>query len=227
MARILVTAGGSREPIDEVRFIANLSTGGTGMAIAEALAHLGHEVTLLHGQGATRASRPVENEVFSSAEDLKERLQVRLADGAYNAVVMCAAVADYRPDRAHKGKIRSDAKTLTLRLVRNPKILPQLKSFSPAPLTVIGFKLTVHADEAQRGKAVLAQFQTGTVDAVVQNDLAEIRASNIHPFHFYTRKDRKPELIHGASGLAQALAAFVSVRQRRHAGKIVRAHGKA
>lgn len=215
MARILVTSGGTREPIDEVRFIANMSTGGTGRAIAEALSRQGHEVLLLHGQGASSAAAPVHNENFGSAEDLRQKLRQNLSDGSFHAVIMCAAVADYRPDRAHKGKLRSDAKSLTLRLVRNPKILPQLKSFSPAPLTVIGFKLTVNADDHQRLEAVNAQFDTGCVDAVVQNDLAEIHACRVHPFHLHRRKGRAPELVHGSSGLALALAALIDVAGRR------------
>lgn len=216
MAKILVTSGGTREPIDDVRFIANMSTGGTGRSIAEALARKGHEVVLFHGLGAVTAGAPVRNTSFSSAEDLKQQLEGALADGSYQAVIMCAAVADYRPAKAQRGKIRSDAKSLTLRLVRNPKILPQLKSFSPKPLLVVGFKLTVGADTPKRLKAVGAQFDTGTVDAVVQNDLEEIKAAKRHPFHLYRNLKKAPELIEGCPSLASALSALVkaSVRKR-------------
>jgi phosphopantothenoylcysteine decarboxylase/phosphopantothenate--cysteine ligase len=218
MAKILVSSGGTREPIDEVRFIANVSTGGTGRAIAEALARLGHEVVLLHGQGATPAAAPVFNGSFGSAEDLKQQLGQALADGSFQAVVMCAAVADYRPAKARKGKIRSDAKSLTLRLVRNPKILPQLKSFSPKPLVVVGFKLTVGADKQQRRKAVKAQFDTGTVDAVVQNDLEEIQRAKVHPFYLYRSQAQAPKLIQGSEALSRALGSLIQGLSRRRQG---------
>jgi len=215
MAKILVTSGGTREPIDEVRFIANVSTGSTGRALAESLARLGHEVVLLHGQGALSAANPVENESFSSAEDLRQRLLSRLSDGSFQAAIMCAAVADYRPVQARKGKIRSDARSLTLKLVRNPKILPQLKAFSPSPLLVIGFKLTVGADTSQRLAAVEAQFDTGTVDAVVQNDLEEIKAAQVHPFYLHRRKGQRPLRIGGSEALAGRLSLLIAAKDRR------------
>jgi len=144
-------------------------------------------------------------EVFSSAADLCARLQHRLGCGEFDAVLMAAAVADYRPERAIEGKIPSDAAELTLALVRNEKILPQLKRFSPRPLSVVGFKLTVGADESVRRRAVAAQFAEGGVDFVVHNDLTEIRTSAVHPFWLYRAPDKAPVKIEGAVALAEAL----------------------
>ena len=207
---ILVTAGATREPLDAVRFLSNMSTGNTGAALADALAAHDHRVTLLRGESAVAPRSACEVEVFTSTEDLRVRLQRRLEGGTFDAVIMCAAVADYRPDRTAAGKIGSDATELTIRLVRNPKILPQLKSFSPRPLMVIGFKLTVGADAAAGRAAVAAQFAAGTVDAVVHNDLEEIRASSAHPFWFYRSAVAAPEQISGTKALAEALDRLVA-----------------
>jgi phosphopantothenoylcysteine decarboxylase/phosphopantothenate--cysteine ligase len=207
---ILVTAGATREPLDAVRFLSNVSTGSTGAALADALAAHNHRVTLLRGESAVAPRSACEVEVFTSTEDLRARLQRRLEGGTFDAVIMCAAVADYRPDFAVDGKISSAAAELTLRLVRNPKILPQLKSFSPRPLVVVGFKLTVGADAAAGRAAVAAQFAAGTVDAVVHNDLEEIRASSAHPFWLYRSTTAAPEQIGGAKALAEALDRLIA-----------------
>ena len=212
---ILVTAGATREPLDAVRFLSNVSTGSTGAALADALVARDHRVTLLRGESAVAPRSACEVEVFTSTEDLQARLQRRLEGGTFDAVIMCAAVADYRPGRAAAGKIGSDAAELTIRLVRNPKILPQLKSFSSRPLVVVGFKLTVGADAAARREAVSAQFAAGTVDAVVHNDLDEIRAAAIHPFWLYRSATSAPEPVGGNAALAAALDQLVTTSAKK------------
>jgi phosphopantothenoylcysteine synthetase/decarboxylase len=176
--KILLTAGATREPIDSVRFVSNVSTGATGAALADALAAAGHAVTLLHGEGAIRpCSEDVVCGVFGSTAHLEERLRAALGGGKYDAVIQAAAVADYRPDAAHVGKLGSYAEELTLRLVPTPKLLPRLKEWSPRPLRVLGFKLTHAADDAARAAAVGKVFAAGGVDAVVHNDLVELHAA--------------------------------------------------
>lgn len=175
--KILVTSGATREPIDAVRFISNVSTGGTGAALATALAEAGHEVTLLHGEGAVLPkAEGVVCGGFGSTENLAERLRAVLADGSFDVVVQAAAVSDYRPDATHSGKLGSDAAELTLRLVPTPKLLPLIKSWSPRPVRVIGFKLTHGADDAARAVAVGRVFAAGGADVVVHNDLQEMSA---------------------------------------------------
>jgi phosphopantothenoylcysteine synthetase/decarboxylase len=214
---ILVTAGATREPLDAVRFLSNVSTGSTGAALADALVAHDHRVTLLRGESAVAPRSACEVEVFTSTEDLRERLQRRLEGGAFDAVIMCAAVADYRPGRAATGKLGSDAAELTIRLVRNPKILPQLKSFSSRPLVVVGFKLTVGADAAARREAVSAQFAADTVDAVVHNDLDEIRAASVHPFWLYRSATAAPEPIGGTAALAETLDRLLATSGKERA----------
>lgn len=209
--KLLITAGATREPLDAVRFLSNVSTGATGATLAELFAAAGHRVTLLRGEGAVAPKSVPDQEVFSSALDLSARLQVRLAQGGYDAVIMSAAVSDYRAVFSAPGKIPSDADQLALQLVRNLKILPQLKSFSPKPLRVIGFKLTVDADEQARRVAVEKQFAAGGVDAVVHNDLAAIRAApqDAHPFALFRRAAAAPEIVAGAASLVRVLDALL------------------
>lgn len=214
MARILITSGGTREPIDEVRYISNVSSGATGASLASNLRQRGHQVCLLRGTGSI-AVQDLESEQFSSTADLQERLQQRLGLEKFDAVIMCAAVSDYRPDTHVKGKIRSDAEALTLKLVRTPKLLPQLKSYSKTPLLVVGFKLTVHASPEQALEAVKLQFASGTVDLVIHNDLTEIHARPVHPFNLYRNSDHAPERLFGTSNLAASLGTLIDLRQTR------------
>lgn len=206
--RILVTAGATREPIDAVRFLSNTSTGTTGAALADAWAQAGHTVVLLHGHGAVLPAKPVEREAFTSADDLAARLARRLQAEAFDLVVMAAAVADYRPAEITAGKISSTADELTLRLVRNPKLLPQVKSLSASPVRVIGFKLTVGANAIAQHQAVAAQFAAGGVDVVVHNDQDDIRSAGVaqQTFRIFAVATASPQIVTGAAALAAALA---------------------
>jgi phosphopantothenoylcysteine decarboxylase/phosphopantothenate--cysteine ligase len=210
--KILITAGATREPVDDVRYLSNLSTGATGAALADALAAHGHEVTLLHGTGAAEPRRVRDLHVFSSANDLQARLKGLLFSGDYGAVIQCAAVADYTPARVPHGKISSQLKGLTLRLVPVPKILPQIKTFARggAPPLVVGFKLTAGAGRVAREAAVARLMAGGTVDAVVHNDLDDLSDNKTRPFRAYVKGRTRPQMLAGVGALAEWLDKMVS-----------------
>lgn len=192
--KILLTSGATREPIDAVRFVSNVSTGATGAALADALVAAGHSVTLLHGEGAVRPSRDgVICGAFSSTQHLGERLRTALANGRFDAVIQAAAVSDYRPEITHPGKLSSHAEELAIRLVPTPKLLPQIKSWSPRPVRVLGFKLTHGADDEARAAAVAKLFAQGGVDAAVHNDLAEMNTAGAgRRFRIYRANSTEP-----------------------------------
>ena len=190
--RILVTAGGTEEPVDGVRRLTNLSTGRTGAVIAEAMAAAGHRVLLLHGQRAAVPPESMANlsrESFLSFADLEALLRRHLAAEDWDAVVHLAAVSDYRVGEIlvdgrsvppGTGKIGTGNEVL-LRLRPNPKLLNALKDWSRNPgLTVVGFKLTDGADEAEAASRVAALFAKGGVDYVVHNELRDI-SEGAHP----------------------------------------------
>jgi phosphopantothenoylcysteine synthetase/decarboxylase len=154
--KILVTSGATREPLDAVRFLSNVSTGATGAALADALVARGHPVALLRGINAVAARRARDAGEFGSTADLLGQLRAQVGTGQFGAVIHCAAVADYTPARIARGKISSAAPSLTVRLVPTPKILPQIKSFAAAtrPPVVVAFKLTSDATAAGRATAV-------------------------------------------------------------------------
>lgn len=209
--KILITSGATREPIDAVRFLSNISTGRTGALLADALAAQGHSVTVLHGEAAVRPSRVADTETFGSTADLQAALQRRLGTGNYDAVIQCAAVSDYRSAETSVGKMSSYAPELTVRLVPTPKLLPALKTYAaPRPLKVIGFKLTAGADAAGRATAVGKLFAAGTVDAVIHNDMDDLATGDSRPFYAWLAGDTQPTTLAGIDALTVWLNAFLS-----------------
>jgi phosphopantothenoylcysteine decarboxylase/phosphopantothenate--cysteine ligase len=160
--RILVTAGPTREYLDDVRFISNPSSGRMGFAVAEAAVLAGHEVTLVAGPVNRTAPRGVARIDVTSTEEM--RRAVREHFDASDAVVMAAAPSDYRPAERRPGKIKKGAEELALRLVRNPDILAELGREKKRKI-LIGFALESPVD---RGEA-LRKLREKNLDAIVLN----------------------------------------------------------
>lgn len=176
--RVLVTGGGTREAIDSVRYIGNHSTGRTAAVLAEELAARGFEVTWLGGAGAVVPEGDVHRERYVSFGDLAAKLEELLGTHRFDGVVHAAAVSDFSVARETggepAGKLAS-GEGLTLSLVPNPKLLGQLRDWSCHPdLAVVGFKLTVGADEAGARRAVDRLFANASCDLVVHNDFQDI-----------------------------------------------------
>ncbi|MBZ6377470.1 bifunctional phosphopantothenoylcysteine decarboxylase/phosphopantothenate synthase [Pacificimonas flava] len=135
--RAVVTAGPTHEPIDPVRYIANRSSGRQGFAIAEALAALGADVTLVAGPVTLPAPRNVRRIDVESAREMRQAVEDALpADIA----VMVAAVADWRVAEEAPTKLKKDGASLPpLTLAENPDILAELSMHDRRPRLVVGF----------------------------------------------------------------------------------------
>ncbi|CAN5532784.1 bifunctional phosphopantothenoylcysteine decarboxylase/phosphopantothenate--cysteine ligase CoaBC [soil metagenome] len=148
--RILITAGGTREPLDPVRFIGNRSSGKQGVAIARAAAARGGVVTLLvanlDGGVLDGLSSRISVQHVSTTLELQEA--VLLAAEAAELIVMAAAVADYRPESVAARKIKKETQgdTLELRLVRNPDILHGLTDSRHDGQVIVGFAAETEPD---------------------------------------------------------------------------------
>ncbi|MEI9994024.1 MAG: bifunctional phosphopantothenoylcysteine decarboxylase/phosphopantothenate--cysteine ligase CoaBC [Rhizomicrobium sp.] len=183
--RALVTAGPTQEPLDPVRFLANRSSGKQGYAIADALARLGAETTLVSG--------PVEIAPPSGVKLLKvttAREMLAACESALPAdvAVMTAAVADWRPEVAANNKIKKeqDAAAPTLRLVENPDVLATLARHAQRPNLLIGF--------AAETENVIAHAQAKLAkkgcDWIVANDVSPgtgIMGGDRNTVHIVTR----------------------------------------
>jgi phosphopantothenoylcysteine decarboxylase/phosphopantothenate--cysteine ligase len=196
--RILITAGGTREPIDSVRYIGNMSSGHTASRLADELCDKGHDVTWLGADNAAAPLRACAKPRFCSFDDLASQLENLLAASDYDVVIHAAAVSDFSVASVQTqagetldgmtGKLSSDS-ALLLRLKPNPKLLDRIRTWSKNPhVRVIGFKLTDTADLQQRYEAVKKQLEHSGVDVVVHNDLADISRES-HTFRVHTATD--------------------------------------
>ena len=180
--KILITAGGTEEPVDGVRRLTNTSTGATGAELAGFFSDRGAYVLLLRAERAVAAPPGVGSATFVSFADLEAALRRHLASHDFDAVIHLAAVSDYsvasievdgRPVGA-QGKIPSGA-DVVIRLKPNPKLIDRLKTWSRNPdIRVVGFKLTNESDTTARLPSVESLLARGTTDFVVHNDLGEI-----------------------------------------------------
>ncbi len=136
--RIVVSAGGTREEIDPVRFIGNWSTGTQGYALARTAVARGAEVTVVAANVALPDPAGVKVVRVVSARELQDAV-VAAAEGV-DAVVMAAAVADYRPAARSPGKIKKDGQPPPpIALTENPDILAGLASSAPPSQVLVGF----------------------------------------------------------------------------------------
>ena len=149
---VVVTAGGTREPIDPVRFLGNQSSGRQGLAIALAAARAGASVRVIAAniESALLEALPTGVQVtrVGSALQMREALIDQVA--AADALVMTAAVADFRPEATSKSKMKKDPSTEdapTIRLVRNPDILAEVAHGDQRPPLVVGFAAETGTDE--------------------------------------------------------------------------------
>jgi len=177
--RILVTAGGTREPLDPVRFIGNRSSGRQGVAIARAAASRGADVVLVvaniedagFSQGLSPDADPSGlhvRHVSTTAELREAALEEALTA---DVVVMAAAVADYRPETVAAGKIKKETQgdVLDLRLVKNPDILRELADARRPGQTIIGFAAETEADPGKLLELGRAKAARKGVDLLVVN----------------------------------------------------------
>src|SRR5688500_7681144 len=153
--RVLVTAGGTREPIDAVRFVGNRSSGRMGVALAEEARRRGAEVTLLAANLAVAAPAGVAVVQTPTAAELTREAVAR-APGT-DVVLMAAAVADYRPAAAHEGKRPKDAAAWTLELEPTQDVLRELGATRTNGTVLVGFA-------AESGEAALERARRKLAD---------------------------------------------------------------
>ncbi len=137
--RILITAGGTREYIDPVRFISNASSGRMGYALARSALRAGHEVTLVTAPTTQRPPRAAKVIKVETAAQMFERVKRHFS--RCDCLIMAAAVSDYTPAEPAKTKIKRTNKILTLRLKPTVDILDWARKHKKKNQIVVGFAL--------------------------------------------------------------------------------------
>ena len=192
---ILVTAGGTREYSDGVRYLGNTSSGRTGALLTDYLAEKGHSVMWLGAESAIRPQNAHRYACFVGYDDLADYLKKYLSEHTFDVIFHAAAVSDYQVTAVHSDgtdhdvsrnhKISSSAQTLQLTLSKHPKIINHLADWSiNKDLKVIGFKLTNTENTTEQTQAVQKLLAQPGLSAVVHNDLNDISEKH-HPFSLH------------------------------------------
>jgi phosphopantothenoylcysteine decarboxylase / phosphopantothenate---cysteine ligase len=167
--RVLVTAGGTREPIDSVRYVGNRSSGRMGVAIAAEAAKRGADVTLVAANIAIELPAGIDLVPVVTAAELEQAARAVFAD--CDVLVMAAAVADFRPASAVDDKIKKTGRgRLALELEPTTDVLSELASLRRPGQTLVGFAAEHGGDPVAHGRLKLERKR---VDAVVVNDISD------------------------------------------------------
>ncbi len=164
---VLISAGGTREPLDAVRYVGNRSSGRMGVALAVEARRRGADVTLLAANLAVRPPEGVEVVETPTAADLEREALARAAEA--DIVVMAAAVADYRPAEAHVTKRPKDSAAWTLELEPTTDVLAALGSNRRDGQLLVGFAAETGEDGIERARAKL---ERKGADLFVFNDVS-------------------------------------------------------
>ncbi len=188
--KVLVTAGGTREPLDPVRYLGNRSTGRMGYAVADEAAARGADVVLVSGPTSLATPAGVRRVDVETAREMRDAVLAEYADA--DIVIKAAAVADYRPVEVAPQKIKKSADDITLTLTRNPDILYELGQRKKQQV-LVGFA----AETENVAAYAQAKLQKKKLDFIVANNVAEADAG------FASETNRVT--IYGADGTEAAL----------------------
>jgi phosphopantothenoylcysteine decarboxylase/phosphopantothenate--cysteine ligase len=175
--KVVVVAGSTEEPIDDVRLISNRSSGALGRALCEEAFMRGAHVLLLLGRHEVPPPPYVAVRAFTTVESLAEAAKAVPHDAV--AVLAAAAVGDYGPARPHEGKVPSGKEEWEIRLVPAPKVLPVLRRAAPEAV-LVSFKLEAGAGDGDLERIARDRLGRAVEDIVVANDIYRVTPGS-HP----------------------------------------------
>ncbi len=164
--KILVTAGGTREPLDAVRFIGNRSSGKMGYAMAGEAARRGADVLLITAPASVETPAGVEVVRVTTAEEMAEQVKQRAPE--FDAIVMAAAVADFKPAASRADKIKKEDAALELELERTEDILKSLGGMKRKGQVLVGF--SAETDDLLENSR--RKLEAKNLDLIVANDVS-------------------------------------------------------
>ena len=193
--KVLISAGGTREAIDPIRFIGNRSSGLQGLAFAKAAISRGAQVCVVGANLKTDLPAGCDFVAVEDASQLRDEMMIRVKD--YDLVIMNAAVSDYKVKNKSEGKIKKISDEITLELVKNPDILQEISKSKSNKQLIVGFAAeTIEDDELLEKSAILKLNQKGC-DVIFANKVIKDQAmeSTNNEFLMVTReKTKKLEL---------------------------------
>ena len=213
MARVLITSGPTRQFLDQVRYLTNASSGRMGLALADAMLRLGHEVVIVTGPVDVMYPAAAEVVPVVSTEDMLEACQ-RIFP-ACEGLIGVAAPCDYRPQRVASGKIQKTGQPLELYLIETPDVVATLGA-AKRDQWLVGFALET---DDQRLRA-LAKLEKKHCDLMVLNGPEAMHAADTH----VEILDRQGTVIETLSGAKKAVGEGIA-RVIQH--RLIERQGKA
>ncbi len=182
--KIIVTAGGTKEPIDPVRFIGNRSSGKMGFAIADAAYKYGAKVCLIT---TIEVCKPYETIKIDTAQELLSVLTQKFPES--DALIMSAAVADYRVKEICDNKIKKDKNEdeINIQLVKNPDILKEISKIKTSSQLVVGFC----AETENLIENAVSKMENKNLDFIVANDVSQKEIGFESDYNIVTIIDRQ------------------------------------
>ena len=169
--KVLMTAGPTIEYIDPVRVITNLSSGKTGTLLASELISAGAKVTLVYGQGNQTPSKGIKVINVTTSKEMFDATKKELKK-KFDIVIMAAAISDYTPENPSKSKIKSDKKSLIIRLKKAPKIIDLVRKYQKNAL-LVGFKAETNLTKTALIKSSQKKMKESGTDIIVANDIGK------------------------------------------------------
>lgn len=167
--KVIITAGGTTEKIDEVRFITNRSSGKMGVALAEECYLRGADILLLRSKTSVRPRYLIKEQIFNTADELLQLIKLNINNT--DLFFQTAAVSDFKVDKSFKGKLSSE-QSINLKLIPQIKIVDQIKKMSPKT-TLIAFKAEYNLEEKKLIKEGEKKLKESKADIVIANDISQ------------------------------------------------------
>lgn len=168
--KVLMTAGPTVEKIDPIRVITNQSSGKTGVLLASELISAGAKVTMIYGPGTEKPPNGAKVINVTSSKEMEDATKKELKQKRWDVVIMTAAISDYVPENPSKTKIKSDKKSLTIRLKKAPKIIDQIKRLQKDVL-LVGFKAETNLTQSSLVKSAQKKLEQTGADLIIANDI--------------------------------------------------------
>ena len=161
--KIVITAGGTREKIDTVRFISNFSSGKMGIALSDSAYNFGAKVVLIT---SIKCEKPYKTIFINSAKEMQNAVEEEFKNA--DCLIMAAAVADYRAKEISDKKIKKDNENLTLELIKNPDIISEISKKKKENQKIVGFC----AETNDLEKYAKEKLERKNLDFIVANDVS-------------------------------------------------------
>ncbi|WEU40595.1 MAG: bifunctional phosphopantothenoylcysteine decarboxylase/phosphopantothenate--cysteine ligase CoaBC [Candidatus Odinarchaeum yellowstonii] len=170
--RVLVTAGGTREYIDPIRFIGNASSGRTGVEIALEADARGAKVTLIYGVGTVEPPEHIKTIRVETGAEMLQAILNEIKTSKYDIIIHPAAVADYGPANTEKYKIPTGKTELTVQLKPLPKIINEIRKVD-RDVFLVGFKAETNVSEEELVRRAYNKLKESDLDLIAANDVSK------------------------------------------------------